>query len=70
MKYKRCSGGTIASRFSRYQPRLEAVSKINKMFADKLDAEIEVEYFDGVPSMSENISENIEDEGDEEDDLQ
>lgn len=58
-------GGTIASRFSRYQPRLEAVNKINQMFADKLDAEIEVEYFDGVPSMSEKL-----DEGDDEDDLQ
>ncbi len=66
MKYTQCSGGTIASRFSRYQPRLEAVNKINKMFADKLHSEIEVEYFDGVPSMDENI----ENEGDEEYDLQ
>lgn len=48
-------GGTIASRFSRYQPRLEAVKKINTMFADKLDEEIEVEYYDGLPkSLEEN----------------
>lgn len=48
-------GGTIASRFSRYQPRLEAIKKINTMFADKLDEEIEVEYYDGLPkSLEEN----------------
>lgn len=48
-------GGTIASRFSRYQPRLEAIKKINTMFADKIDEEIEVEYYDGLPkSLEEN----------------
>lgn len=59
MKYKQCNGGTIASRFSRYQPRLEAIKKINTMFADKLDEEIEVEYYDGLPkSLEENEEEN------------
>ena len=61
MKYKQCNGGTIASRFSRYQPRLEAVNKINKMFADKLDEEIEVEYYDELPKSSEEKEADIDD---------
>lgn len=59
-------GGTVASRFNRYTPRLKAVEQINKKFGAYLDKKIEVEYYDGVPSEEKNggvddvhISENI-----------
>ena len=41
-------GGTVASRFSRYEPRKQAVEKINELF--KLENPIEVRYFDGLPT--------------------
>lgn len=42
-------GGTIASRFSRFEPRKKAIDEINK----KWDLNISVEYYDGEPSMKE-----------------
>lgn len=39
-------GGTVASRYSRYTPRKEAIDKINK----KWGLSIEIEYYDGVPT--------------------
>lgn len=39
-------GGTVASRYNRYTPRLEAVNKINK----KWNLDIKIEYYDGVPT--------------------
>ena len=42
-------GGTIASRFSRFEPRKRAVDLINKMFGTN----IEVSYYDGEPSSIE-----------------
>ena len=39
-------GGTIASRFSRFEPRKNAVEKINKKFG----ADIQVQYYDGEPT--------------------
>ncbi len=50
-------GGTIASRYNRYNPRLEAVEKINK----KWNLDIEVEYYDGVPSSIKNEEGGYED---------
>lgn len=47
-------GGTIASRFSRFEPRKEAIEKINKKF----NAEIQVQYYDGEPS-SEKENEDV-----------
>ena len=38
--------GTIASRFTRFTARKDAIDKINKMF----DMNIEVEYYDGLPT--------------------
>lgn len=47
-------GGTIASRFSRFEPRKRAIEEINKKF----NYNIEVEYYDGVPTTSkEEINE-------------
>ena len=46
-------GGTIASRFSRFEPRQHAVDLINKKFGTN----IEVGYYDGVPTSEEELEE-------------
>lgn len=46
-------GGTIASRFSRFEPRKRAIEEIN----NKFNYNIEVEYYDGVPTTSKEIEE-------------
>ena len=48
-------GGTIASRFSRFEPRKRAVDEINKKFGTN----IEVSYYDGEPT-TEEVKELIE----------
>ena len=48
-------GGTIASRYSRFQPRQNAIDQINERFNENLS----VRYYDGVPDMkgdSEDVS--------------
>lgn len=40
-------GGTIASRYTRYEPRANAIAKINEKFGTN----ISVKYYDGEPSM-------------------
>ena len=42
-------GGTIASRFIRFNPRVDALDKINK----KWKVNIELEYYDGLPTTLE-----------------
>ncbi len=42
-------GGTIASRYSRFEPRAKAVKEINK----KWNLDISVRYYDGEPSTEE-----------------
>ena len=54
-------GGTIASRFSRFEPRKDAIEKINEKFGEN----IEVEYFDGLPTTL--VEEDDIYEGDKED---
>lgn len=51
-------GGTVASRFSRYEPRERAVKQINEKFGTN----IEVRYYDGLPSMvkEDNKDEEVE----------
>lgn len=62
-----CSmGGTIASRYSRFSSRKRAIDEINKKFNEN----IEVEFYDGLPTTIENVDEflndsNIESEVDE-----
>lgn len=58
-------GGTIASRFSRFEPRSRALKEINEKFKDYLEKPIEVEYYDGEPSDVENRMKNEEKEEDE-----
>ena len=48
-------GGTIASRYSRFEPRKRAIDEINKKFGTN----IEVSYYDGEPT-TEDVKELIE----------
>ena len=51
-------GGTIASRFSRFEPRKRAIEEINRKFG----TDIEVSYYDGEPTTEEvaKIIEEVE----------
>ena len=53
-------GGTVASRFSRFEPRQKAVEEINEKFSSILEKEIEVKYYDGVPNSQEEFEEDFE----------
>lgn len=54
-------GGTVASRFSRFQPRQNAIDEINKKFENvllengekALSKKLEVSYYDGLPTTEE-----------------
>lgn len=63
-------GGTIASRFSRYQPREKAIKLINEKFGEYLKKEIKVKYYDGDPSMEKESRENDFDEMEVKEDVQ
>lgn len=47
-------GGTIASRYSRFEPRATAIKKINKMFGEKMS----VYYYDGIPTTKKEALKN------------
>lgn len=49
-------GGTIASRFSRFEPRKRAIEEINSKF----NCNIEVEYYDGVPTTAKEEIDELE----------
>ena len=53
-------GGTIASRYSRYEPRLRAIKEINKKF----DTDIKVKYYDGSPTSEKEVEGIINEEVD------
>ena len=44
-------GGTIASRFSRFEPREKAIKLIN----EKFDTDIKVRYYDGIPTSEKDV---------------
>ena len=52
-------GGTVASRYNRFEPRKKAVDEINEKFSNYLEKPIEVYYYDGVPSTEENVNDDI-----------
>lgn len=60
-------GGTIASRYSRFEPRKKAIEEINEKFKDvrlidgslAIDSKIDVRYYDGLPTTIEDF-ENTE----------
>lgn len=54
-------GGTIASRYSRFESRRKAIEEINK----KWGTNIEVEFYDGLPTTIVNSDEYLESEDDE-----
>ena len=45
-------GGTIASRYSRFEPRANAIAKINEKFG----TDISVKYYDGEPNMKGELN--------------
>lgn len=49
-------GGTIASRYSRFEPRKRAIEEINKKFGTN----IKVRYYDGIPTTEKEVDEYIE----------
>lgn len=51
-------GGTIASRYERFEPRRKAIEEINKKF----NLQIKVEYYDGIPTDKKENNEDLEDE--------
>ena len=48
-------GGTIASRWSRFEPRQHAVKEINEKFG----LDISVEYYDGEPNSKEGVNKDV-----------
>lgn len=50
---KESMGGTIASRFNRFNPRVKAIKEINK----KWNLNIEVAYYDNLPTSLESVIE-------------
>ena len=48
-------GGTIASRYSRFEPRQKAINMINEKFGTN----IEVRYYDGIPSSKKDLDEYL-----------
>ena len=53
-------GGTIASRFQRYEPRKKAIEEINEKFAKYLKAPIIVSFYDNLPTNLKNIEDEID----------
>lgn len=51
-------GGTIASRYERFESRKKAIEEINKKF----NLQIKVEYYDGIPTDKKENNEDLEDE--------
>lgn len=49
-------GGTIASRYSRFEPRQTAIELINEKFSNVLEKPIEVSYYDGIPTTEKEIN--------------
>lgn len=55
-------GGTVASRYSRFQPRENAVNKINEKFTKYLNGKkLEVRYYDGIPTSEKEEEDDIYD---------
>ena len=52
----RSMGGTIASRYNRYAPRLKAIKEIKEKFG----LDIKVAYYDNIPSSVEPLIEDNE----------
>lgn len=60
-----CRGGTVASRFSRFEPRKKACEEIKEKFG----IDLKVKYYDGIPSSLDEFQEKMTDEEVVEDDI-
>lgn len=49
-------GGTIASRYSRFEPRQKAIKQINEKFRTNIN----VRYYDGIPTSEKDVINDIE----------
>ena len=58
-------GGTIASRYSRFEPRQKAIKLINEKFGTNIN----VRYYDGIPTSEKDEIEDIEESEVIEDDV-
>lgn len=58
-------GGTIASRYSRFEPRQKAIKQINEKFGTNIN----VRYYDGIPTSEKDVIEDIEESEVIEDDV-
>ena len=58
-------GGTIASRYSRFEPRQKAIKLINEKFGTNIN----VRYYDGIPTSEKDVIEDIEESEVIEDDV-
>ncbi len=58
-------GGTIASRYSRFEPRQKAIKLINEKFGTNIN----VRYYDGIPTSEKDAIEDIEESEVIEDDV-
>lgn len=58
-------GGTIASRYSRFEPRQKAINQINEKFGTNIN----VRYYDGIPTSEKDVIEDIEESEVIEDDV-
>lgn len=56
-------GGTIASRWSRFEPRKRAIEEINKKLIKEDELEINVHYYDGEPDSNKSNNEEVEEDG-------
>ena len=57
---KAMQGGTIASRFSRFESRKQAIDKIKEVFG----IELKVRYYDGIPSSVDDLEDATDDSTD------
>lgn len=58
-------GGTIASRYSRFEPRQKAIKQINEKFGTNIN----VRYYDGIPTSEKDVIEDKEESEVIEDDV-
>lgn len=58
-------GGTIASRYSRFEPRQKAIKLINEKFGTNIN----VRYYDGIPTSEKDVIEDNEESEAIEDDV-
>lgn len=62
-------GGTIASRFARFESRKKAIDMINKKFAEYLEKPIVVSFYDNLPTNLKDIEDEVKESEVDQDDI-